>query len=333
MEHADNAAAAPDFQLSVGPVTYYWTRSTLTAFYAEVAESAARTVYLGETVCARRREEMKVEDWFDLARDLAAAGKEVVLSAQVLIESESDLRVLRRLAENAEFRVEANDAAALRLLAGRGPFVIGPHVNIYSRDALREHALLGPTRWVAPLELSIEQVAAINPVADPVRSGGPEAGGDATPIESEIFAFGRMPLAFSARCFTARHYHLQKDDCAFRCIEHPDGLLLTSREGEPFLAINGIQTQSAGTHCLIGARDALAGAGIRRLRLSPQSQHFPEIVRCFDAVFNRGASAPDAAETIDALCLPGGMVNGYASGQPGKDWTPVAPAANGRVSA
>ncbi len=325
---AQDAAAAAGFQLAVGPVTYYWTRATLTEFYAAVADSAAQTVYLGETVCSRRRE-MKAEDWFDLARDLAAAGKDVVLSAQVLVESESDLRLLRRLAENGEFRVEANDAAAVRLLAGRGPFVLGPHVNIYNRDALREYAELGPTRWVAPLELSIAAVAAINPATDPVLSGTEAS----APIETEIFAFGRMPLAFSARCFTARHYHLQKDDCGFRCIEHADGLLLTSREGEPFLAMNGIQTQSAGSHCLIGERDALVRAGITRLRLSPQSRDFAAIVRCFDGVFNRGEPATEAAAILDQLCLPGGLVNGYAAGLPGKDWSPLAVTGNGRVSA
>ena len=323
---AQETASGADFTLAVGPVTYYWTRATLTEFYAEVADSAAQTVYLGETVCSRRRE-MKAEDWFDLARDLSAAGKDVVLSAQVLIESESDLRLLRRLAENGEFQVEANDAAAVRLLAGRGPFVLGPHVNIYSRDALREYAELGPSRWVAPLELSIDAVAAINPAADPMPGGASGA-----PIETEIFAFGRMPLAFSARCFTARHYHLQKDDCAFRCIEHPDGLLLSSRDGEAFLAMNGIQTQSAGTHCLIGEREALARAGIRRLRLSPQSSNFAAIVRCFDDVFNRGEPATGAAAILDQLCLPGGLVNGYAAGRPGMDWSPVAATGNGRVA-
>jgi collagenase-like PrtC family protease len=323
---AQQHGAGAGFTLAVGPVTYYWTRAALTEFYAEVAESAAQTVYLGETVCSRRRE-MKVEDWMDLARDLSAAGKEVVLSAQVLVESESDLRVLRRLAENGEFMVEANDAAAVRLLAGRAPFVLGPHVNVYSRDALREYAQLRPSRWVAPLELSIDAVAAINPVADAIPGGA-----DGAPIETEIFAFGRMPLAFSARCFTARHYHLQKDDCAFRCIEHPDGLLLSSREGEPFLAMNGIQTQSAGTHCLIGEREALARAGIRRLRLSPQSRDFAAIVRSFDKVFNRGESASAAATMLDQLCLPGGLVNGYAAGLPGKDWSPIAAAGNGRVA-
>jgi hypothetical protein len=67
-----------------------------------------------------------------------------------------------------------------------------------------------------------------------------------------VFAYGRMPLAFSARCFTARHYNLPKDDCGFRCIEHPDGQLLQTREKESFLVINGIQTQSARVHNLIG---------------------------------------------------------------------------------
>ena len=63
------------FQLSVGPVQYYWSRDTLTAFYAEVADSPAHTVCLGEVVCSRRHE-MKPEDWLALARDLKAAGKE-----------------------------------------------------------------------------------------------------------------------------------------------------------------------------------------------------------------------------------------------------------------
>ena len=75
------------FKLSVGPVQYYWPRDTLTAFYAEVAESAADTVCLGEVVCSRRHE-MKPEDWLDLARDLKSAGKEVVIGTLALLETE-----------------------------------------------------------------------------------------------------------------------------------------------------------------------------------------------------------------------------------------------------
>jgi hypothetical protein len=46
---------APRLALTVGPLLYYWPRETLLHFYAEVAESAADSVVLGEVVCARRR--------------------------------------------------------------------------------------------------------------------------------------------------------------------------------------------------------------------------------------------------------------------------------------
>ena len=81
-------------------------------FYADVADSSADTVVLGEVVCSRRHE-MKPDDWLALATELRAAGKEVVLATQVLVESESDLRTLRRIAEQHEFLVEAGDASAL----------------------------------------------------------------------------------------------------------------------------------------------------------------------------------------------------------------------------
>lgn len=300
-------------KLTVGPVLTYWPRKALVEFYARMAESPADTVVLGEVVCSRRHE-MKHGDWLGLARDLATAGKEVVLATQALLESESDLRVLRRLAEQGEFLLEAGDASALRLLAGR-PFVLGPHVNAYSRPALQEHARLGAVRWVAPVELSLDAITRINPPAEPLRGG---TGGE--PIETEVFAFGRLPLAFSARCFTARHYHLSKDECGFRCLEHPDGLLLSSSEGEPFLTLNGIQTQSAAQQCLIGDRAALLAAGASRLRLSPCAQRFDEVVDWFDAVFNRGASADQAWIALDASSLPGGLVNGFVHRRPGLEW-------------
>ncbi|GIX24170.1 MAG: U32 family peptidase [Caldimonas sp.] len=294
---------------TVGPVLYYWPRKTLIEFYAGIAESPADTVVLGEVVCSRRHE-MKLDDWCDLARDLAAAGKEVVLASQALIESEAELRSLRRMAEQGDFLVEAGDASALRLLAGR-PFVLGPHVNVYSRPALAEHARLGAVRWVAPLELPLDAIARINPPEQPVCTLRNE------PLVTEVFGFGRLPLAFSARCFTARHYHLPKDECGFRCIEHPDGLLLSTTEGEPFLALNGIQTQSAAQHCLIGEAQALRAAGVRRVRLSPCSQRFIEVLHWFDRVYHQGTRVDEARIALDALSLPGGLVNGFAHRQAG----------------
>ncbi len=296
--------------LTVGPLLYHWQRQALMDFYASIAESPADTVVLGETVCSRRRE-LKADDWIDLARDLAAEGKEVVLATQSLIESEADLRLVRRIAEQGDFLVEAGDASALHALAGTVPFVLGPHINIYSRAALVEHAALGATRWVAPVELSIDAIALVNPPGEPVRAA------NATPIATEVFAFGRLPLAFSARCFTARHHRLNKDECEFRCMADADGLLLSSSEGQPFLVLNGTQTQSAATQCLIGEAAALREAGVSRLRLSPCSTGFTDVLSHFEQVMNQGANARDAMQAIEALAPPGGLCNGFAHRKPG----------------
>lgn len=316
MTHA-NPQPAARLALTVGPVLPYWSRTALTTFYADVADSPADTVVLGEVVCARRHE-MKPEDWLALARELAAAGKEVVLATQALVESESDLRLLRRTAAQGEFRVEAGDASALHLLLQAGvPFVLGPHVNVYSRAALQEYAAMGAERWVAPVELPLADLARINPPADPVRTAAPVP----QAIATEAWAFGRMPLAFSARCFTARHHRLSKDQCAFRCAEDADGMLLSTDDGVPFLVLNGIQTQSAAHHCLLGQREALRAAGVSRLRLSPTSRQFARVLALFEDVMNRGTDADAALRSLAGLGWEGGLADGYATGRAGLAWS------------
>jgi collagenase-like PrtC family protease len=303
----------PRIALTVGPVLPYWSRAALMHFYAEVADSAADTVVLGEVVCSRRHE-MKTDDWLALARDLGAAGKEVVLATQVLVESEGDLRTLRRVAGQGEFLVEAGDASALHVLAQlRVPFVLGPHINVYSAAALAEHVRLGAMRWVAPVELPLDALAHINPL-----SGGD---GNGPRIATEAWGHGRLPLAFSARCFTARHHRLSKDQCEFRCRDDADGLLLATADGQPFLALNGIQTQSAAQQCLIGEREALRAAGVTRLRLSPCSRGFGEVIACFERVMNDGEDAGAALAQLQAIGLPGGLVNGFVHGRAGVEWS------------
>jgi len=311
---ADDSAATDRMALTVGPVLYHWSRASLLKFYAQVADSPADTVVLGESVCARRRE-LRLVDWLALGRELAAAGKEIVLAAQALIESEADLRLLERQAEQQEFAVEAGDASALQILAGRVPLVLGPHLNIYSREALREHADLGATRWVAPVELPLDAVARVNSPQDPVHTP------DGLPMVTEVWAFGRMPLAFSARCFTARHHHLTKDDCEYRCLADPDGLLVLSTEGESFLVLNGPQTQSAGVQSLLGNAKALRDAGVTRVRLSPCARGFMAVLNDFEAVMNNGECASDRAFGWTEFGVPGPLCNGYAFRQPGMAWS------------
>lgn len=300
--------------LSVGPVLYHWSRAELMQFYAELADSPADTVTLGEAVCARRRE-LRLDDWLALGRELRSAGKDVVLVAQTLIETEADLRLLERQAEQQEFAVEAGDASALQLLAGRVPLVLGPHLNIYSHEALLEHADLGAQRWVAPVELALDALALVNPPQAPVRTPQGEA------IATEAWVFGRLPLAFSARCFTARHHRVPKDDCAYRCLADPDGLLMSSTEGQPFLVLNGTQTQSASVQSLLGDAPALRAAGVSRLRLSPCARGFTQVLDDFDAVMNAGAPAAQRAASWHDLGVPGPLSNGYARRLPGMTWS------------
>ncbi|HOZ94899.1 MAG TPA: U32 family peptidase, partial [Ottowia sp.] len=135
---------------------------------------------------------------------------------------------------------------------------------------------------------------------------------------TEVFAYGRMPLAFSARCFTARHYNLPKDDCGFACIQHPDGQLLKTREGEAFLVLNGIQTQSARVYNLIGDLPELRALGVDVLRLSPQSQHMADIVAAFDAARRADTPDPDALARLRPM-MPDEPCNGYWHGRSGMD--------------
>jgi collagenase-like PrtC family protease len=289
-------------KLALGPVLYYWPRERLLAFYNEAAASSVDIVYLGEAVCSRR-DEMRLADWLATARRLVEAGKDVVLSSQALVESESDLRMLHRLTHDGGFLVEANDMSAVSLLTGRMPFVAGPHLNVYNAHTLALLARLGASRWVAPVEISRSLLHAI--AAD--RPAG---------LEVELFAYGRLPLAFSARCFTARHYNLQKDDCQFRCLDHPDGLPLRTSEGDQFLVLNGIQTQSARVYMLLGEVETLAAAGVDIARISPQGEHTFDVVRAFREAVT-GPRPDGAAKASLGGFLPAEPCNGYWHGVSG----------------
>lgn len=291
-------------KLALGPILYFWSRDEVFDFYAQAAEWPVDIVYLGEAVCSKRRA-LRPDDWLELAGRLADAGKEVVLSSLALIEAESELLALRRFASEERFALEANDMGAVRLRGGR-PFVAGPHLNVYNCGTLEVLAGLGARRWVMPVELSGETLRAMQAC----RPAG---------LETEVFAFGRLPLAFSARCFTARHYDLPKDDCQLRCADHPDGLLLQAQDGRDFLAMNGIQTQSSTTCNLIEAVPEMAAAGVEVLRLSPQSRHMAAVVETFRAVADGTMTPAEGAQALERRTV-GERSNGYWYGGAGIEY-------------
>jgi len=292
-------------KLAMGPITYYWTRDAVFEFYKKIAASPVEIVYLGETVCSRRHE-VRLADWLAIAEQLEAAGKQVVLSTQALIESSADLTTLRKITDNGRFAVEANDMGAVHCLGKQVPFIAGPHLNIYNSPTLELMAQFGAKRWVMPLEMGQDGLALM-------QQRRPDG------METEVFGYGRMPLAFSSRCFTARNRNLPKDNCQFSCLEYQDGLLLQTRESQPFLILNGIQTQSAQVYNLINDMNDLQKLGVDVLRISPQSQHIEHIVETFDGVRTDRLTPSEAMQRMTEW-MPGTACNGYWVGKPGLEY-------------
>ncbi|RDJ00710.1 U32 family peptidase [Dyella solisilvae] len=284
-------------KLSLGPLQYFWPRERTLAFYREAAQWPLDIIYLGETVCSKRRE-LRTQDWIALAAELANSGKQIVLSSLALIEAESELGVLQRLIDQGQGWIEANDLSAVQLCRARGvPFVAGPTLNVYNHRALAMLMEDGLRRWVP----GVEQGAVL---IDELRAALLEDGGSMP--ELEVIGFGRLPLSYSARCFTARALDIAKDQCGFRCIDYPDGLPLATREGRPFLRINGIQIQGEEITDLGPELATLRSLGVDVLRLYPQAEGMADIVAHFDLA----RRAPTAPPRIGAR-------NGYWHGAPG----------------
>lgn len=292
-------------KLSIGPIQYFWERERVLEFYQQAADSAAEIVYLGEVICSKRRL-VKFEDWLAIGNELKQAGKEVILSSLTLLEAASEMSSLKKLCQNESFMVEANDISAVQLLSASGKdFVTGPSVNIYNGRSLQLLARKGLKRWVLPVELGLETLKDLQALR-------PEG------VETEIFALGRLPLAYSARCYTARSHNLPKDDCQFKCIDYPDGRILETQEDQEFLVLNGIQTQSALTHQVLDQIAELAALGVDVLRISPQHHGTMRIIEIFDIARNNNKITLLSKELLKLLPL--GACNGYLVEEAGMDY-------------
>jgi len=289
-------------KLSLGPILYFWPKQKIYDFYRSVVDTPVDIIYLGETVCSKRRS-LKTQDWISLAGELSESGKQVVLSTLTLIEAESELKTLRRICEQRDFLVEANDMAAVQLLSeNKRPFVTGPFINIYNAKTLVFLHKQKLKRWVMPVELSGDTLTQI------LRQA--RKPGLADNIETEVFSYGRLPLAFSARCFTARAHDLPKDQCEFICGEYPDGLPFSSQEGEEVFTLNGIQTQSCQHYNLLREIPDMQKMGVDILRLSPQHQDMEHVIQTF---YNAIQGEIDITLEEKPYC------NGYWHHRAGKD--------------
>ncbi|HGY1012757.1 TPA: U32 family peptidase [Aeromonas salmonicida subsp. smithia] len=266
-------------QFSLGPLLFYWPKADTQAFYQAAADSQADIIYLGETVCSKRRE-LKADDWIALARQVASTGKQVVLSTLALISAPSELKEVKRLVDNGDLLVEANDLGTVQLANEAGlPFVCGPAINAYNADVLRMLLKQGMTRWVMPVELSRDWLVQLSQ----------DLGAARQQFEVEVFAYGHLPLAYSARCFTARSLDKPKDNCELACIHYPTGRLASSREGQKVFNLNGIQTQSGYCYNLGNELGGMADL-VDVVRLSPEGPDTLEMLARFKA--NQQGQAP-----------------------------------------
>ncbi len=289
-------------QLTLGPVLFNWRPEIWRDFYFRIADEApVDVVALGEVVCSKRTP-FFAGDMPAVIERLARAGKTVLLASYALVIHERERRQMVELAAVEDCLVEANDITCLRHLDGR-PHSIGPLVNVYNEATARYFAARGADRICLPPELPLSSIAA-------VAAAMPE-------VITEIFAFGRLPLAISARCYHARLHKLTKDGCRFVCAEDPDGLDVETLDAENFLALNGVQTMSHVCANLVGDLAPLAAAGVRALRLSPHNCDMVTVASIFRDVLAGRIGARDAHERL-ARQVPGmTFENGFIHGAPG----------------
>lgn len=288
-------------KLTLGPVLFNWAPERLRDFYFRMADEAdVDTVHVGEVVCSKRTPffESHIPE---VVERLTAAGKEVVLSSLALIMSDREIAQAQALAEAEGVLVEANDISVAALMGGR-PFVAGPLLNIYNEGTMAALAAMGAARICLPAELSADAAATL---------------AAATPLEVEMQAFGRLPLAISARCYAARARNLSKDGCQYVCADDPDGMEVETLDDVPFLAVNGTQTMSYHAMDLLGDVAGLAGRGIGRFRLWPQTFDMVAVAALFRDVLAGRIAAAEAEDRLAGLCPGMEFANGYVHGRPG----------------
>lgn len=293
--------------LTVGPNQFFWEAPVWAAFYRDLAKAPVARVVVGELVCSKRLPYFQ-QEIPGAIEVLQEAGIEVALTSLALITLKRERKLTADLI-GMGLPVEVNDLSALVHIPAGTPFWVGPLVNVYNEGTLRWLAQRGATRVCLPPELPLASVAVL--AAEAARLG----------VAIEVWGHGRLPLAIAGRCYHARLHDRAKDNCQFVCGLDPDGREVETLDGQPFLAVNGVQTLSGSCASMAHQAETLREAGVNSLRLSPQSGDFGALCRAWDA---RLAGRIGAAE-LAAISLseaPGGRLSdGFLTGASGVAWS------------
>ena len=290
-------------EITLGPVLFEWRQDEITRFYEEAARMDVDRVYVGEVVCAKKTG-LRLGDIEAIIKLLREAGKKVTLSSLAVISNEEELEFTRKLL-SYDCSIEANDMAVFNMAdpLGREVFA-GPHITSYNAPTIEFLKSIGVNRVAFPVELSRESI---------------EYNIKHTGIFGEVFAHGKMPLAFSWRCYTSRAFGLTKTGCRHDCMKYPDGMELKTVEGEPLFSINGTSILSASTCSLVEVVEDLKAIGVKAIRISPQHRNTARIAEVFRARVNGTLGPVEGLKELKAV-TEGGFSNGWYNGGAGKDY-------------
>lgn len=300
----------PCAQVTLGPVLFNWPARQWRDFYFRIADEApVSTVSVGEVICAKRAP-LFADALPEVVERLEAAGKTVVFSSLSEVATDKDRQLTETLCLHGDHMVEANDTSALYALKGR-PHHVGPFVNVYNEATATFLIRGGARNFCLPAEMPS---AAISVFCAKVVCED---------VTAETLVFGRAPLALSARCYHARAHGRTKDSCQFVCEDDADGLTLNTLEGQPFLAVNGIQTLSHEYLNLAREVSALQTMGVTRFRLSPHTCDMVTVSSIFRALLDKSIDGAEAEASLQKMNLTAPFSNGFYHGKPGYQWMTV----------
>jgi collagenase-like PrtC family protease len=293
--------------LTIGPNPFFWQAARVRAFYANLAQSEAARVVLGEVVCSKRLPFWQ-EEIPQAVETLLDTGKDVAITSLGLITLKRERKLTADLMDMG-LPVEVNDLSALYYLPKGYSFWVGPLVNVYNDSTLKFLAERGATRVCLPPELPMSAVAELCAV-------GRDLG-----VAIEVWGHGRLPLAISGRCYHARLHDRAKDSCQFVCGEDPDGREVETLDDQKFLVVNGVQTLSHTTATVAAQVEELEAIGVASLRLSPQIGDFSGLIERYVGRLSGRLTAAELIAYLNGFEPAMDLSDGFLAGRYGAEWS------------
>lgn len=298
-------------EITLGPLLFHWNEDKARDFYYKIADEAPiDRVYIGEVICSKRSP-FHAKYIPDVINRLQSAGKKVILSTLQLVMNNRELNEIRDTTSFAdemianEIMIEANDLSTVNLLAGK-PHAIGTFVNIYNVGTLKVFEKMGAKNICLPVELSSSSIKILANAAESA--------------DIEVYVFGRLPLAISARCYHARSNNLHKDNCQYVCGLDANGKDVNTISGQPFLATNGLQTISQTCSELSGEIEELKSFGVKGFRLSPHDVDMVKVSSIYRELANSKISSENAQNQLKEEVDFAEFSNGFYHGTVGKNY-------------